>query len=632
VTLREVADHFPGARPHGKGYTARCPCSGHNHDEKTPSLDIDPGREGVLLQCRSQGHTAEQICAAVGLTLADLFDSPYRAEAPRVIVATYDYTDAAGAVLYQAVRYQPKDFRQRHANGSGWTWNMTGVRKVPYRLHDLQGQKTVYVVEGEKDADALQALGVPATTNIGGAGKWTADYAPLLVDAGVANVVVLPDNDPPGLTHGRSVADACTQAGLRVKLVPLPVPTKGDVSDYLATHTLADLGVLVRQAPLHDPHRPVAEPPKLVLLSLGDLLSTPDDEVPYVVDGLVPAGSICLFCAPPKTGKSTATRSMALAVARGASWLDRRTAQGTAWVFAFEDKKQEVKKHFAQMGATAADAVEFFIGGVPLDLLRDLHDRAVRERPRLIVVDHLGHVLAAKDFNDYAQVTTKFAPLVALARESGAALVLNYHASSHADREGINAVLGSTAIVASVDNVLIMRKLLGGTRVLSSVQRIGDDLDPTVISLDKATGWLQTEGTKRDLDAHVLGDAMLAVLREAGVPLPERSITSQVDGRRQEKLAVFYKLIGMGWILRFGKGGRSDPFHYTLPELVPEGSNRFHEVPGNQMEGGELREPAKNAGTSKYVRTSTTPADVPSAAAAPLFDPKGWRDDTGGDE
>ena len=65
---------------------------------------------------------------------------------------------------------------------------------------------------------------------------------------------------------------------------------------------------------------------------------------------------------------------------------------------------------------------------------------------------------------------------------------------------------------------------------------------------------------------------------------------------QQEKLAVFYKLIGMGWILRFGKGGRSDPFHYTLPELVPEGSNRFHEVPGNQWKGGNLGNLRKNAG------------------------------------
>ena len=54
------------------------------------------------------------------------------------IVATYDYCDANGGVLYQAVRYKPKDFRQRKPDGKGgWEWNMQGVDRVLYRLPEL---------------------------------------------------------------------------------------------------------------------------------------------------------------------------------------------------------------------------------------------------------------------------------------------------------------------------------------------------------------------------------------------------------------------------------------------------------------------------------------------------------------
>jgi len=631
VTLREVADHF-NARKQGKGYRANCPA----HGDTSHDLAIDPGEGGrTLVQCKSRDCAVEDILGCVGLTISDLFPDEVRAEAPRVIVATYDYTDAAGAVLYQAVRYSPKDFRQRHANGSGWTWNMQGVRRVPYRLHDLQGQKTVYVVEGEKDADLLWSHGVPATTNIGGAGKWTADYVPLLVEAGVANVVVLPDNDPPGLTHGRQVADACTQAGLRVKLVPLPgLPLKGDVSDYLTAHPKADLAQVVRQAPLYDPARPVADPAPLALTSLADFLSTPDAAIDYVVEDRIPAGSVVLFVAPPKTGKSTATRSLALAVAQGVPWMGWRTTAGPVWVLALEDQPSEVKRHLRQMGATGHEALRLFCGPAPADLLATLHARARTERPRLIVIDHLGLVLRAKDFNDYAQITVQFAPLLALARETGAALVLTFHASAHQQREGLDAVLGSTAISASVDNVLVMKRQ-EHQRVLSSVQRIGPSLDPTLIELDAETGWFVTQGTKAQVEAHALGDRMIEVLRDEGW-LGEATLHSRVEGQHQRKIGVLRKLLGMGWIVRIGSGKRGNPYLYGLPgnEQEPAGTSGTR----NEGEGDRERESHtrtrmrnENAGTSKYVRTSTTPADVPSAAAAPLFDPKGWRDDTGGD-
>src|SRR5262245_63486625 len=53
------------------------------------------------------------------------------------IVAAYDYTDDEGELLYQVVRLEPKDFRQRRPDGKdGWTWS-AGERRVLYRLPEL---------------------------------------------------------------------------------------------------------------------------------------------------------------------------------------------------------------------------------------------------------------------------------------------------------------------------------------------------------------------------------------------------------------------------------------------------------------------------------------------------------------
>jgi hypothetical protein len=142
------------------GWTARCPA----HDDHRPSLSVAVGDDGrVLVHCFA-GCTPEQVVAAVDMRMADL--------APTMtIVATYPYRDEHGAFLYENVRSSPKTFRLRRRGAKGeWVWKMDGVRRVPYRLPELQGQRLVVLVEGEKDADNVAALGLPATTTPMGAG------------------------------------------------------------------------------------------------------------------------------------------------------------------------------------------------------------------------------------------------------------------------------------------------------------------------------------------------------------------------------------------------------------------------------------------------------------------------------
>ena len=110
--------------------------------------------------------------AGAGLVASDLFLESSSTKPS--IVATYNYTDEFNELLYQVVRFEPKDFRQRRpTKGTGWTWKLGDVRRVLYRLPHLRSA-TVYIVEGEKDVDRLAALKFPATTNAGGAGKMAA--------------------------------------------------------------------------------------------------------------------------------------------------------------------------------------------------------------------------------------------------------------------------------------------------------------------------------------------------------------------------------------------------------------------------------------------------------------------------
>jgi putative DNA primase/helicase len=151
------------------------------------------------------------------------------------IIATYDYRDDKDELVYQVVRYDPKDFRQRRPDGNGgWIWNLDGVHRVLFGLQPLLAAdpaETIFIVEGEKDALNLQSAGCVATTCAGGAGKWRPEYNDPLR---ARHVAVLPDNDDPGREHARLVAESLSAIAASVKVVELPgLPPKGDVSDWL---------------------------------------------------------------------------------------------------------------------------------------------------------------------------------------------------------------------------------------------------------------------------------------------------------------------------------------------------------------------------------------------------------------
>jgi putative DNA primase/helicase len=192
----------------------------------------------------------EEIVGQLGISIRDLFNNPNNVARRGRILATYPYHDEGGELLYEVVRFEPKTFAMRRPDGrGGWVWNMAGVRRVLYRLSELRGQGTVFITEGEKDVDALVALGLVATTSPWGAAGWRADYADQLVEAGVGRVVILPDNDEAGEAYAAAVARSCLDAGLPAAVVRLPeLQTGGDVTDWLKGHNADQLIALADHA------------------------------------------------------------------------------------------------------------------------------------------------------------------------------------------------------------------------------------------------------------------------------------------------------------------------------------------------------------------------------------------------
>jgi len=264
----------------------RCP----NHDDNHQSLKINPEKNCYLCgPCGSHGNywdlvaflndlSAEEDKPAITAWLRErnLLNGDSgngHGPADRRIIKTYPYVDEQGNLLYEVCRFEPKDFRQRRPDGNGgWTWKLAGVRRVLYRLPAIPKTKGIFVTEGEKDVDNLERIGLPATTNAGGAGKWRPEYAKAFGSDQV--VVILPDNDEPGRKHANLVAKSLHGKVAAVKIIELPdLLPKGDVSDWLAGRDPATAKVELKQlVAACPPWAPAAEPEQ----------SIPDNGLPWL--------------------------------------------------------------------------------------------------------------------------------------------------------------------------------------------------------------------------------------------------------------------------------------------------------------------------------------------------------------
>jgi uncharacterized protein DUF3987 len=149
-------------------------------------------------------------------------------------IATYTYEDAQRQPHARVTRTSAKKFPTAHWDGNAWI-NSWPTTTLPYRLPELLAAPTdepVFVTEGEKDCLNAVALGLTATTNMGGAGKWKPELAQWF--KGKQSVYVLEDNDEPGRTHAAKVAESLRTVVPAVTVISFPeLPEKGDVSDWI---------------------------------------------------------------------------------------------------------------------------------------------------------------------------------------------------------------------------------------------------------------------------------------------------------------------------------------------------------------------------------------------------------------
>jgi len=263
LQLDEFIKHFNGVKRIGTGntYKALCPC----HNDKEQSLSISLGEENkILLKCFANCHYLD-ILAAVGLTKDDISNKGKTKQGKswrkktedyikKPIEAVYDYKDATGTYLYSKIRFEGKEIKYGVIDKKNNTCALKKAEGVKSTLYNLPAALKaikrgfpVYITEGEKDADTLKNLGYTAVT-AGGVNDWKKEFAHYFTGA---RVVILPDNDTPGLDLAKKIMHDLRPFAYSIKTVATSKADKGDVTDYLNEegHSKEDLQKLIDEVP-----------------------------------------------------------------------------------------------------------------------------------------------------------------------------------------------------------------------------------------------------------------------------------------------------------------------------------------------------------------------------------------------
>lgn len=402
MQAEQIAKQLGNAKRANGQWVASCPVPGHGkgNGDKNPSLSVSINDDGKpLFHCHG-GCSQEDVFN----TIRDMRLLPELEERPDPLANIkplpivkfedeWEYQDENRTTVFVKQRLKigesGKTYRLYKIDPDGRRSTTLGdARIVPYRLPELLDAKSagriIYLVEGEKAADALRWIGVTATTAHTGAGSFPEAITEYFAGA---NVVILPDNDLPGWRYAQKAVAAILPIAKNVKVVDLQLPNeKEDAWEFVHKYSKQreDLIELVKAAhrvtgtdDVAIPERlnglkldattskenpeiftseadhakkqadiaeefegepatkanqaKEAKPPKTVNIEAWDDIQ--DEPVEWLIHGILPTKAFAALYGPPGSFKSFIALDMAEAIATGRPWMGNEVEQQGAVLY-----------------------------------------------------------------------------------------------------------------------------------------------------------------------------------------------------------------------------------------------------------------------------------------------------------
>jgi hypothetical protein len=488
-----IAKALGNAKQVNGQWLASCPVPGHGsgNGDKNPSLSITETEGKVLFHCHAGCDQREVFDAVRERNL--LQSTPKREEISYtqhhqpVLEKEWVYRAEDGAELFTKRRYKTQDAKGKtysihrvDAQGKRVA-GLKDTRIVPFNLPELlqakQAGKAIYLVEGEKAADALASIGAVATTSHTGAGSWPTEITKYFTGA---NVVVIPDHDEPGRSYAKRAIAHLLPVVKSIRYLDLNLMMEGDdahewVHDMQGTRKeLAELAkqaeIITNQVVVTDSEQltevfnPVAQ-----LLNIEPWDTIKDEPVEWIIQNVLPARAFGILVGPPGSYKSFVALDIAEAIATGRTWMGNQVSSPGAVLYI-------AGEGFGGLGArimstkinhNTKDGAEIYVirnqlnlrssaddFNILMDSIDDLIQRTGIDL-RLIMIDTLARSFGGGNENDSSDMGGWIHNCGRMQRKLDCALM----AMHHSGKDILRGARGHSSLLGAVDTQLELTKI-----------------------------------------------------------------------------------------------------------------------------------------------------------------------------
>jgi len=419
----------------------------------------------------------------------------------------YTYTDADGVVIVSVRKYYDRDASGGIVRDSAgkpkkqFRQFMNGRQGVPeprplYNIPNILDANKIIWVEGEKCADALNALGYTATCTIGGAGMLSENTASKFDFSHLRNkdVILWPDNDEAGKKLARIVEAQAKAAGAKSTMmlkIPSTKEEKWDAADAI------EEGFNIEKM-LETNENKVKKPISLVddSLLINEYFVGSAPEQHFLIGDTIPLGVPVVFAAAGDSGKGMMTLDLAMKVASGASMQSAFgglvAEHGDVILITAEDDKDEMHRRISRLDPSKyREHYEHKLRVLPLPNLGGvfpimqkfdntylmgeefsrIYDQMLEmEELKLIIIDPMASFVHADVNADPAAGAAFMGLLAQMATETGATVMVNHHMAKIRDNEPVttpeqarNLIRGTSAIVDGVRSAFAVWSVDEGT-------------------------------------------------------------------------------------------------------------------------------------------------------------------------
>ena len=488
-----IAKALGNAKQVNGQWVCSCPVPGHGqgNGDKNPSLSITESEGKVLFHCHGGCDQRDVFDAVRERNL--LPTTPKREEISftkhqdKVLEHEWLYRTEDGDTLFTKRRYKTNDAKGKtysihrvDANGKRIA-GLKDTRIVPYNLPELLNAKAagraIYLVEGEKAADALVSIGATATTSHTGAGSWPTEITQYFSGA---NVVVIPDNDEPGRSYAKRAIAHLLPVVKSIRYLDLELMMPGDDAYEWVHHakgTRKELAELAKKAEVITNQAVVTDSEQLpeVFNSVPQLLNIEawdtikDEPVEWIIQNVLPAKGFCALYGPPGSYKSFIALDIAEAIATGRPWMGNAVSNpGAVLIIAGEGHGGIGARIMAcKINNNTKDGAEIYVirhqlnlrsSADDFNLLMESIDELIQRKGidlRLIQIDTLARAFGGGNENDSQDMGAFIHNCGRMQRKLDCALMPLHHSG----KDSTKGLRGHSSLLGAVDTQLELQKL-----------------------------------------------------------------------------------------------------------------------------------------------------------------------------